>query len=447
MKIRRFDRVLFVLSAMMITYLYGQASARFGLFPDSFVDRAVRQTAAYMDDPHYVADRVYDRSGARTWDGERVQPGLTLVSTHREAWGWDAGVMLIDEGGDVLHSWRADPTALFPNTSQVRGVPTAFRRGVHGMHLFENGDVLFNIEYLGIARVDACGNTVWSIENGAHHSIARVDDGTFWIPVTSEAGTPASARYPDGYPGLDRPVNHDRLLRIDERGEVLDSISVLDVLYRNGLARYLLKARVVVTSDLMHVNDVEPLSARMADEYPLFDAGDLLVSLRASDLVLVVDPEAEVVKWHASDPFVQQHDPDFIGDGWIGVFNNNWDETDRGVTSGGSDIVAIQPHTDSVTTIFPTPQSDPFYTPFLGKWQQLANGNMLLTEGRAGRVMEVAPDGHTVWEWISEPYDAENAVEVTEGSRYDLTPGDVAQWRCANPASSHAIDSEADDGE
>lgn len=431
MKISRFERALSVLSAMMVMYFYGQGSARFGWFPDSFIDRAIVQFAAHGADPHYVAERTYERHGARIVHAESLHPGLTLVSTHRETWGWDAGAMLVDKGGQILHSWRADPAELFPEVAGVRGVPIGLRRGVHGTHLFKNGDMLFNIEYLGITRIDACGEVLWRIQNRAHHSVARADDGTFWIPVTSEAETPKSERFPDGYPGLDRPVHHDRLIRIDEDGEILDSISVLDVLYTHDLARYLLKAREVVSGDLLHVNDVEPLPADLADEYPLFEPGDLLVSVRASDLVFVVDPETQIVKWHAADPFVQQHDPDFIGNGWIGVFNNNWDETERGATLGGSHVLAVQPYTDSTRTIFPTPKSDPFFTPYLGKWQLLGNGNVLLTEGRTGRIVEVSPDGATLWEWIAEPYDAWHVVEVTEGSRYDLTPDQVAQWPCA----------------
>lgn len=56
-------------------------------------------------------------------------------------------------------------------------------------------------------------------------------------------------------------------------------------------------------------------------------------------------------------------------------------------------LVVVQPHTDSTVVRFPTARSGPFYTGTMGKWQQLDNGNMLLAETNAGRVVEATPDG------------------------------------------------------
>lgn len=141
----------------------------------------------------------------------------------------------------------------------------------------------------------------------------------------------------------------------------------------------------------------------MANEYPMFEAGDLFVLLRDVDLVFVVDPDSEKVRWFETIPFIGQHHPDLMGDVWIGVFDNNRDGTDRGSVLGRSRIVTLQPHTDSVKVIFPTDESEPFYTEAVGQWQQLANGNLLLTESSVGRVVEVRPDGRTVWNWVQTP--------------------------------------------
>jgi hypothetical protein len=81
------------------------------------------------------------------------------------------------------------------------------------------------------------------------------------------------------------------------------------------------------------------------------------------------DPESLDVKWHASDPFIAQHDPDFIGDGWIAVFDNQDDGTGRGSLLGGSRIVAVQPHTDSTKVLFPTEHSEPFTPPARDAWR------------------------------------------------------------------------------
>jgi len=97
-----------------------------------------------------------------------------------------------------------------------------------------------------------------------------------------------------------------------------------------------------------------------------------------------------------------------------------------------SRIIAVQPHTDSTAVRFPTEHSEPFYTDTRGKWQKLANGNMLLTEANPGRVVEVDQNGRTVWEWIHEPYDDSEVPFVTKGTRHDLTREEIESWPCSS---------------
>jgi hypothetical protein len=80
--------------------------------------------------------------------------------------------------------------------------------------------------------------------------------------------------------------------------------------------------------------------------------------------------------------------------------------------------------------LYPTENADPFYTDAGGKWQLLPNGNMLMVEARAGRALEVAPDGMTVWEWVSERYDEDRLPEVMEATRYAIGPYEISSWGC-----------------
>lgn len=303
---------------------------------------------------------------------------------------------------------------------------------VQGSHVFPDGDLLVNVEYAGAVRMNSCGEVRWALPAGNHHSIERADDGSFWIPGVTRTARRGSPGHPRGFPGLGRPVYQDLMLRVSADGEVLQSINLLDVLYENGLVRQLVRSNFGYGPDVTHLNDIQPLPDSLADEYPMFEAGDLAVSLKYENLVMVVDPETEEVKWHASEPFIRQHDPDWMGDGWIGVFDNNQDGTARGRLLGGSRIVALRPRTDSLRVIFPTERSDPFYTSVRGKWQELENGNLLLTESGAGRVVEVAPDGRSVWEWVVAPYDSTHVPYVSRGARLELSREQVAAWPCSS---------------
>lgn len=437
------EKTIFVVSVAVLAFLSGYVVRWHGWFPDSILEQVSQQASgvylAWSPGPVTPTSRTYDRAGVSVVSPDKVQPGVTLLQSSWEKNGeWKQGLKLIDRKGHTVHEWRPKLEEIFPNPPGLRGRGIA-RRMLHGSYLFPNGDVLVNVEYIGTARLDACGQVLWRLQEGGHHSIARAQDGTFWISSTSQSLRTKTESHPNGFPGLDDPVWLDQITHVTGDGEVLRSFNVLDILYANDLQRFIVKANQPEAEtdgprsrDLTHLNDVEPLSSTIADEYPLFEAGDLLVSLRNIHLVLVVDPDSGTVKWHASVPFIQQHDPDYIGGGWIGVFDNNEDFTRRGTMLGGSRIVTLQPHTDSMKVVFPTQHSAPFYTPIQGKWQQLENGNLLLTEAKAGRVVEVTPEGQTVWEWVKKPYSASEVPAVKEGSRYDLTRGDIASWPCSS---------------
>lgn len=440
MRISRLERFAFLASAGFLLFLYGYGAAAFGWPPSGLLHQAVGQAKEYTGELRNLKDRVYTRSGVAVPYPEKIAGGLTLITTSSSESDWRPHALLLDAAGTVVHDWIVRPAGIFAGTESSRGLRLK-DRGIHGSYVFPDGSLMVNIEHVGTVRVDACGDVLWRLANHAHHSIAPGDDGTFWIPRSTRAEVPRSEAYPDGFPGLDRPVNHDFLLRVTADGEVLDSISMLDVLYRNGLTRSLVESPPYPPSpptDLLHLNDAEPLPDSIAAEYPAFERGDLLVSLRDGNIVFVMDPDTERVKWSVTEPFIQQHDADFIGNGWIGIFDNARDETPRGELLGGSRILAFKPGTDSIRVLFPGPQSDPFYSWILGKWQRLPNGNMLLTEGTAGRVVEVDSAGRTVWEWVHPGYDEAKTPEISEGTRYDLGVDNVAAWPCGRPRRVHS---------
>lgn len=446
---RRVRLGVFWICTVVVSMTYGLAAREFNWPPSGLFSLASRQAQLLLvddvetlskesgqakpDSLEFLKERRYDRSGVRIERPEDIQPGLTLLTTRWEEGGtWKAGLQLIDRQGDVLHSWAVHPEKIFEPGHHRRNLVELPDAPIHGTYLFpENGHVLVNVEYAGVVRLDACGRRLWGIAGGNHHSIHRDDDGSFWTPALSHAREPRSSEYPDGFPHIDGEIYHGLLMNFGPADSVRAKINMLNVLYDNDLGRYLVETGQHRRVDVLHINDVEPLPAELADEYPLFEAGDLAVSIRNLHLVLVMDPETRNVKWHRQGGMKFQHDPDFIGDGWIGIFDNNREQGLPEEEQGDSRIIAVQPHTDSVRTLFPTSRSEPFYTGRKGKWQLLDNGNMLLTESFAGRVVEVDPEGETVWEWIAPPHTEELLPDVSKAHRYSLSREEVAQWRCS----------------
>jgi hypothetical protein len=182
-------------------------------------------------------------------------------------------------------------------------------------------------------------------------------------------------------------------------------------------------------ADVLHTNDVGILATGDAPAFPLFEAGDALVSFRNLNLLIVFDPDSGVVKWSQTGPWLRQHDPDFLPDGRIMVFDNR-DDGANGRLLGGSRLIAMDPATREVETIYEGTAETPFFTAGRGNADILDNGNFLITETSGGRVFEVTPDGEIVWSFIHR-YDADRVLNVNGASRYPQWYGNFDRSGCA----------------
>ena len=65
-----------------------------------------------------------------------------------------------------------------------------------------------------------------------------------------------------------------------------------------------------VSGDTLHMNDVETFPGYK--EEGAFAAGDIMVSLRNINAIVIFSEKDEKVKYACVGEFVRQHDPDFI---------------------------------------------------------------------------------------------------------------------------------------
>lgn len=397
----------FMASAALLATGYGVVAERYKLFPApqimGGIETGQELAANWRNDfgieptRHLVEARRTGRAGP---DDARVDhqagggaPGMVLVA------GLDVdqdrahhAVTLLDEEGVPVHVWPVRYERLVPDG--VRPQNTM----LHGMEVFADGSLV--VAFDGgdaLARIDACGEPMWVRRGAYHHSVAKGEDGALWT------------------------WRELAMEKIDpETGETLHSLDLMTQVAAAGdpvhgqhgvfsIRAYAEREGRVYDNDPLHPNDVEPLSSAMAAAFPMFEAGDLLISLREINLVAVIDPEDGILRWAKHGPWHKQHDPDFQADGTITLFDN-------ATGSGASRILRVDPATNAVSTVYQGDEASPFYSFQRGKHQMLPGGGVLVAEAEHGRIFETAADGSLVWEQEA-MWDADRNVIVTEARK------------------------------
>jgi Arylsulfotransferase (ASST) len=438
--IMRFDfaKFAFIASSSVLIYMTGFAAGAFRWFPFDVLIGAQRDlkvvgqdlgTALGLKPTHFVNPARHNGTGLTRRDPERSALGLTLITSY-----FDEGtaIRLIDEDGIVVREWQPRFSQLFPDGNLIGKRPrTDWNTDIHGALIEPDGSIIFNFEWFATVKLDRCGSTVWTLPKYSHHSISRASDGSYWIPglAVYEEQTP--------WPLVQPPATDHTLMKISPDGRVLLEKSLTEIIFDNHLHALLFSDgddQVSTTGEIVHLNDIEELTIEMAGAYPSFETGDLLISIRDHNMLLVINPVDFRVKWSQVGPWMRQHDPDFQSDGTITVFNNNSDGTVDGARLGGSNIVRIDPDSRTWQVIFGTTPAQRFFTNIRGKHQILPNGNLLLTEFAAGRAIESTPEGDMVWEYVNR-YDEDEVLEITEASRYPREYFTVADWSCPDDSS------------
>jgi len=115
-------------------------------------------------------------------------------------------------------------------------------------------------------------------------------------------------------------------------------------------------------------------------------------------------------------PFIRQHDPDFLGNGHISVFDNRGGKASQGFF-GDSRILEIDPVTRKASILYEGSDDNPFVTASMGNHQHLPNGNILITESKRGRVFEVNGEREIVWSYINR-WDEDEVIVTYQATRY-----------------------------
>lgn len=304
---------------------------------------------------------------------ERSWPGYNLFTNEITQ------VYLIDNEARLVHRWRV-------------GAP--YYKCEHS-RLLDDGTLLLVCVDMGLIALDWESNVLWEVRRKIHHDVDVTADGTILVPSHTRKT----------YQGRD--VWFATLLKISMEGKVtgrwsawdhLDEVrrhhppSPLDAPWEEGEQDPLKKS--LTGLDYHHMNSVEILPPTpLGERDGRFRAGNILISLRNVNLVLILDQDDESVLWSWGPGELElQHMPTMVPSGNILVFDN-------GTYRGWSRVIEVDPISGRIVWEYKGDPPESFYSKWRGSNQRLPNGNTLISESERGHVIEVTPDQEIVWEF------------------------------------------------
>jgi hypothetical protein len=414
---------------LLFVFAYGLAAGLFGWFPAQVIRDGIKaakdwtvnaEQYARVSPSKHLRPMRHPGDGVSRHTPQHTQPGLTLLSG---MWGEQLGVRLVSLDGELLHEWQMSFNSIWPDAEHLNIQPHDWDTNIHGLVAEPNGDLIFNFEHHGLVSINACSEENWKIPTEAHHVVFKAYDGNLWFADS----TRIQSKDPR-FHWMKAPYFEEIISVISTDGQLLREISLLEVLYNSGWENLLIetttgpgkdgifKGTVTTTrEDITHLNDIDVLSPELADAFELFEAGDIMLSLRNLDLILVVDGKTELIKWAMTGPWLMQHDPDFLESGNIMIFDNRA-RINHKLGTHGSRILEVDPVTRDVAVVYQGSAEEIFFTSQMGKQEHLENGNILIAEPDGGRAFEVTRDGETVWEYINRWSEKKVAV-ITDAQR------------------------------
>jgi Arylsulfotransferase (ASST) len=164
---------------------------------------------------------------------------------------------------------------------------------VHGSWLFPNGDLIANMDSVGLVRVDACGEIIWQNYAQTHHSVFVDDGGFIWSPKYTKPYEVSQIHRGE--------FRFDQIGKFDANTGVVEVIDLVELVVEAGVEGIVLP-NSPRDHDMMHLNDVETLSMAMADAFPLFEPGDIMLNSRHFNQIWILDGDTHRLKWWQIGP-------------------------------------------------------------------------------------------------------------------------------------------------
>lgn len=420
-------KIMLAVATIGLAFAYGFASHRFEIFPYKLIRDGSLAFGALIELLHEKPDLknidFWEDTG-RTQPQYRslnadAGPEYIFVLGNERAYAGRSGsasylAWIADRDGKIIHAWR-NPDEIWHPLEGRDAVGDRWRSYPVGAELLANGDILVSYHgvgvfpsAMGLAKFDKDSNLLWKRNDYYHHWFFVGPDDEIYIPDLEIATSPIQIGDHDKTITCEKVrMPYDSIAVLDRDGNEIREIDTLKALVESDLAGLFNsnqeQPHVIETCDPMHLNDAQVLSQAMAEQYPGFTAGDLLVSFRTLNTIAVLDMTTERFKWQSGGPSHHQHSPRFIGNNRLVFFDNYGGRTSRGT----SRILSVDVATHEYETVFPREDQElpdmPFMSDTAGHIDVSAAGDRILVSWtHQGLVWEIdIESGEILWELVN----------------------------------------------
>jgi Arylsulfotransferase (ASST) len=331
-----------------------------------------------------------------------VQPGYVIFAAP------DGAVYAVNTKGEVVRKWTSpEPGA---ELGYTRPLPSGNLLG--RLQKREADGTLAETGGADIFEMTQAGRVVWKYSDPArmlHHDQERAADGTTVIACSKEIRVPGISK---------SSLKDDCVIVVDGSGKVVWEWQTADHFDELGLSP---EARAEIAAgrevkggwDWAHVNAASPIPATAGHTDPRFKPGNVMISYRNLNTIVVVDRDSKKIVWK-DNITIGQHNVHMLpagvpGTGNVLVFDNGGippnSNPQRAFARANSRVLEINPLNMSIVSEYTAEKSGrpiwTFFSQFISSAQRQPNGNTLICEGANGRIFEVTPAGEIVWEYVN----------------------------------------------
>ena len=344
---------------------------------------------------------VYPK-GATMYKPEECYNGYTLFYSPIQE---GPGARLINMNGEVVHEWKFD-------SSRVKGPCPRVR-------LLENGHIIVlrgNMEEIGgVQEYDWENRLVWEYIPSlpCHHDIFKKDNGN--VLLICREKVPEEYRKKAKDPRRRGELYSDVIFEVTPDKEITwewheyEHIDIDRCNWITASRDWWGGPNNNTVTDWTHTNTVQALPENKWHDGGdnRFTPGNVLLSLRQLDTILIVDRETKEIVWEYTGDYKGgmsgQHEPHMIekglpGEGNMLIFDNGASPKKDLAHAGYSFVLEINPITKKVIWVYE--DGERFHSNYTSSSQRLPNGNTLINETAGHRIFEVTRKGEIVWEYV-----------------------------------------------